>query len=459
MNRQSSLFLVLGLLGLWGCQGASKGPVSVQSTPTVEVVAPVRGNVERILTLTGDLRPYQEAKLYAKVAGHLQSLTVDVGDAVVEGQLLARLEIPEMQSKLRESAAEVSVSEAGMLTTRAEVQRSRQRLGEASQETGAARMEFEEARAQLQKARASEAFARQKKQRLEACYAADSGSVAVLELEQARADYRQSVAQIRAAEAERRASRRRWLASQERVQAAGEQVNVDLAKVQREQAEAEVSLRSWETQQSLARYAEIRAPFRGIVTARNLDPGDLVQTAVQGAQARLLPILVIADVRRLRLSLRVPEAEAARVVPGLPVWVEVQHQAAREAKVSRVSRALDPETRTMHAEVDLPNSDLAFTAGGFARVRLRLEKRSQVLTVPLPGVVTDKDQSSLWVVGSDSRASRLPVQTGWQQDGMVEIRQGLKGDERVVTVGKEQLSGKGGPVRVLEPPAANQKPR
>jgi membrane fusion protein, multidrug efflux system len=115
--RSDANLILLGLAlaasaTLSACKPSSAGPAQLPSPPVaVKVIMPKRGSITRFVTLPGEIRPYQEATLYAKVAGYLKNITVDKGDQVKEGALLAEIEVPELIAEQARDKAEVEVAE------------------------------------------------------------------------------------------------------------------------------------------------------------------------------------------------------------------------------------------------------------------------------------------------------------------------------------------------------------
>lgn len=439
-------FLAAGLA--CGCQQsrAGAGLVTIAATPTVDTVRPEKKTVERSLLLSGDLSAYQEARLYAKVSGYLKSVPVDIGDPVRPGQLLAVIEAPELDAEHSKQQAEVTAAQAEIRGSQAEAGQAEAGVSEAQAVTGVASAHIREVGTELAIARAGASLARQKLRRLEAVYQVDPGSVAALDLEVARADVAEKGSTVEAALARRLVAQRQLQAAQSRTASARANLQARLARVESAKDASEVKSRQMDSSQVVARYQELRSPLQGFVVARNLDPGALVQAAAQSAQNQIVPILIVADSRRLRLILQVPESEAASVSVGTPAQVEIVGREPLQAKVSRTSRSLDAQTRTMRAEIDIANASLALKPGMMARVRLRLSRHEGVWALPPAAILSDKGKRSVWVV-EGGLARKLPIKIGFEDEQSVEVTEGIAGGEQVVSEGKEQILGKGGPVR------------
>jgi RND family efflux transporter MFP subunit len=181
-------------------------------------------------------------------------------------------------------------------------------------------------------------------------------------------------------------------------------------------------------------YATIEAPFDGVVTARSIDPGDMVHQA-SSPKGSAEPLLKVAKLDVIRVKTYVPEREA--------VWADIGDAAAISfdalpgqafsGTVARLSGAIDPATRTMLVEIDLPNPDGRIRPGLYGQVRLALEQRDRALALPSAAVLFGDGGAFVFVAAAGDVARRTAVQTGLNVGGWVEILAGLGGDERVVT--------------------------
>jgi RND family efflux transporter MFP subunit len=195
-------------------------------------------------------------------------------------------------------------------------------------------------------------------------------------------------------------------------------------------------------------YATIEAPFAGVVTARAIDPGDMVFQA-SSPKGSAEPLLRVARLDVIRVKTYVPEREA--------VWTDVGDTAtvvfdalpgrAFVGTIARVSGAIDPATRTMLAEIDLPNEDGRIRPGFYGQTRIVLENRERALALPSSAVRYDDAGAYVLSVDSGDVVRRLTLEIGLEVGGWVEIVGGLSGDERVVNGPAANLSD-GATVRV-----------
>jgi membrane fusion protein (multidrug efflux system) len=198
-------------------------------------------------------------------------------------------------------------------------------------------------------------------------------------------------------------------------------------------------------------YATIQAPFDGIVTARGIDRGDMVYQA-SSPKGSGQPLLRVAQVDVIRVKTYVPERDAIWVDAGDPATVAFEGVpgVTFEGKVSRLSGVLDPATRTMLVEIDLPNTDGRIRPGFYGRTEIALERREGALALPSAAVRTEGGNAFVYVIGEGDTVRRTAVAIGIQDAGWVEIESGLTGGERVVAGNVSGLSD-GSAVRAVAP--------
>lgn len=187
-------------------------------------------------------------------------------------------------------------------------------------------------------------------------------------------------------------------------------------------------------------YTKVRAPYNGIVTARFVDPGALIQAAVSSA-TQAVPLFTIMDTAVLRFYVNVPQEDAPYVKKGTPVAIVLKDLEGKtlEAAVTRSTMSLDPGTRTMLVEIDIPNPGRALAPGMFAEVILYLRRHQDALVVPPAALVSENSSKAVFVV-ERGIVRKVQVQTDIDDGVWVEITSGLTGAEDVVVVGKARLT-------------------
>jgi RND family efflux transporter MFP subunit len=188
-------------------------------------------------------------------------------------------------------------------------------------------------------------------------------------------------------------------------------------------------------------YATIQAPFDGVVTARTIDPGDMVYQA-SSPKGSGQPLLRVAKLDVIRVKTYVPERDSTWVDVGDPAVVAFDALSGTTfaGKVARLSGVLDPGTRTMLVEVDLPNADGRIRPGFYGRTQITLERRERILALPTAAVRDDGGNAYVYVVAPDGTAKKTLVTLGLQDAGWVEIAAGLTGGERVIAAAVTGLS-------------------
>jgi RND family efflux transporter MFP subunit len=344
------------------------------------VVAAIRGPLVSSLTVAGQFQPYQEVDLHAKVSGYIRSIKVDIGDRVRQGEILAELEVPELQDQLQGAQAEVRHTQS----------------------------EIERAQSEVVSAASTYAALHAAYTRLLQASKERPGLIAEQELDDARAKDQESEAQIGVAKAS--------------LDAMQQQLGVSRADSHRIQ--------------TLTNYEQIISPFNGVVTMRYADTGSLIQSGTS-SNTQSMPVVRVAQSDLLRLRMPVPESDVPYIHEGGDVQVKVN--ATRRAfvgKIVRFSRALDTETRTMLTEVDVPNADLALSPGMYAETIIQLQRRNDAIFVPAQAVVQNGDQAYVLVVNSSHQVEKRNVVLGIQTADRLEITSGLNAGEQVIASGQ-----------------------
>src|SRR3989454_1767550 len=302
---------------LCGCEHSTdESPQKAPPPVSVQIVHPRKGEITRNVTLPGEVKAYQQATLYAKVAGYLKTITVDKGDQVKQGGLIADIEVPEMLADLARYKAEVEVAEL---------------------------------------------------------------------------DYK------------------RLSESQKKLPDLVVPQTVDNAK-----GKLDVAKASLERTETLLGFAKIIAPFSGVITKRLVDPGAFIPAATSGSAAQNAAIVTLTDFNRVRVQVAVPELETSLVATDQPVKLTVDGLPGRtfDGKITRFSYALDEATRTMLAEIELPNPRLELRPGMYAIVKIGIEQKTDVLLLPAEALAVEKAGVFVFTM-EGGHAKKIPVKTGF----------------------------------------------
>jgi RND family efflux transporter MFP subunit len=168
-------------------------------------------------------------------------------------------------------------------------------------------------------------------------------------------------------------------------------------------------------------YAQIKAPYDGVVTQRNVNTGDFVQPAGMGGARR--PLFVVMQTDPVRVFINVPGVDAPWIKDGDPVFLMLQGAGGRpfEGKVTRTARSLAPRERTLRTEIDLPNADGKLLPGMYAQATITVQ-HPNVWTLPV-GAIRTEGESTFCFRMVDGKAVRTPVQVGLTGEGIVEVLQ------------------------------------
>jgi RND family efflux transporter MFP subunit len=248
---------------------------------------------------------------------------------------------------------------------------------------------------------------------------------------------RQQLRAAEAAQAEVHAAIESARAAHEESQAKVQQAMADQKAAQ---ARLRVAQANLARAQTMLQYAEIKVPFAGVITQRNVDVGHLVQPGGNTTA----PLLVVARTDRVRVFVEVPEREAPLVTcgdEGDPATITIQALGNRafDARVTRSSWSLDSANRTLRAEIELDNQQDLLRPGVYATVRIRLDERENVLSLPVAALVQDGPVPYCCVVKQSKIEHRL-LQLGLRAENEVEILSGISENDTVVLVRPHSLA-------------------
>ena len=213
-------------------------------------------------------------------------------------------------------------------------------------------------------------------------------------------------------------------------QSDGAQADLDVAK-----AITDVARRELDELDELIKYAQLTAPFDGVVTQRYVDPGDLVRDTQIGFSKDEPPLFVITKLDKVRVRVHVPERDAPLATVGdvAKIWLQALPGEVFESEISRMAGVLDEQTRTMLIEIDLPNPDGRLRPGMFGQASITLAPPGDTLTLPANAVHYDEQGNSyVYVVSTSNQVVIAEVQTGLDNGEHIEIIAGLNGNERIV---------------------------
>lgn len=420
LKRHRVGFVLLGLLVLVGVLVAyrlkeqqARAVTRVRPDVLVGVLNPGRRDLDVKLAFTADILAAQQAAIFSKVSGYIRRIHADRGDFVTAGQLLVEVDDLELQAALQQARAALLTGEAGLEVARSTLEGQRANL--------------ENQKANLAKARAVADNDARQAQRMKTLF--ERGLVSATDYENARTTTESSAAGVLAAVAQLRVAE---------VQVTTQESQVRLSQAQIETYRAALHL----SQTNLAN-TRLMAPFAGYISQRNLDNGASVSAQSAGTSTTSVGILVLQDIGTVKLQIEVPERDIARVAVGAPVSITADPYQGQTfaGKVVRVVHSLDPRTRTMGVEVDIPNSDRRLKPGMYARAEVLVDTRQGVLTIPVEALRVGEARPSVMVV-RNGLVEPVHVELGLSDSRFVEIRQGLGEQDQVILQGKDLVKPK-----------------
>lgn len=351
-----------------------------QRNVPVGIVKVERHPLQRQLTVSSELVPFQEIDVYAKESGYVSQLLVDYGTHVKKGQLMAVLEIPELQAQLQQD-------KAALKSLQDQVANAQNQLSRTQAQHKVLHLEFE---------------------RLNGVAQNRPGLVAQQEVDDVQG---------------------RDLAAEAQVDAA--QSNLEAAKSNVSAQEAKLA-----HDQDIYSYSRITAPFDGVVTERDANLGTLVQAGTNSS-TNVLPIVRLSQENLYRLVIPVPETYISYIRIGDAVTVRIPAlNKDFPGKVARFASEVRDATRTMHTEVDIENRSGELIPGLYAEATLTLNRKGDALTVPVQAIDQQGDHASVLLVDSSNKVERCPIVLGIEGDSEndAEVVSGLnEGDEVVVS--------------------------
>jgi HlyD family secretion protein len=412
-----------------------------QPLPRVTVIAPERKPLVRTIELPGRAEAFEVAPLFAKVTGYVTKIPVDIGDPIKgptddePGTVLCELLVPEVKEELAQKAATVAQRKAEVQQAEAGV-----KLAEATVRSASAKVQ--EAQASVSREEAQ--FSRWKSEFERVAQLAESGAVTRKVADETRA-------QLDAADAGRKEVSAR-IASVEALaqesQAGLEKAKADAVAIRSQLAVAEAEQRRLA---AMLDYAVIRAPFDGVVVERNVHTGHLVTAGSTGAQH---PLLVVMRSDPIRVFVDVPEVDAVHVKAGTKVELRIPSLPGEPVMgtVTRTGWSLNETSRTLKAEIDVPNAEGQWRPGQYVLVKLTIAELMDALSLPKTAIVTQDKQTYCYAIDAQNQVIRKPIALGLQAGNDFEIRTGLTGDERVIGVNPNAFR-EGQTVEIAPPPA------
>lgn len=356
--------------------------------PAVSVVHPKPGNIRDEIVLPGNVQAFTDSPIYARASGYLKQWFIDIGGHAKAGQQLAIIEAPELDQQVSQAKATLQQAQAAL----------------------------DQAVANEQQGKANEQLARVNAERW--ANLVKKGAVSRQENDQYQTQYQAQTANLNALEQAIAAARSNIAADQ-----------ANLARLQEMQG-----------------YEIVKAPFDGIVTARNVDVGALINAGNGGPAQELFHM---ASTAKLRVYVSVPQANSRAATPGLKCYLTLTEFPGRKfaGTLVRTAGAIDQTTRTLLTEVDVDNAAGELRPGAYAEVHLQIPEGARTLIVPVSVLLFRSEGLRIGVV-RDNRAELVPVILGKDYGNEVEVVSGLAPEDQVIANPPDSLTA-GAQVQVV----------
>jgi RND family efflux transporter MFP subunit len=344
--------------------------------PTVLASATRLAPGSETIDLPGDLQSIVESPIFARADGYLKTRSVDIGDRVKTGQLMAELETPELDQQIAQARATLAQAQASLKELQADIELSRANLN-------------------LSK------VTQDRWQRL-----ADKGVVSRQDLDEKRADLG-----VKQAQADRAVA--------------------SLATAQETVRASDANLHRLQEMKSFAR---VTAPFDGVVTARNVDIGTLINAGNGGTSREMFRV---ARLQPIRIFINVPQTYVEEIRDGEAAELRVQERPGEvfPAHVTNISHSLDTNSRSMLVILETPNSGSLLFPGMYAQVRFRSAARTAkpLLRIPADTLVIDKTGTRVAVVDSGKMVHFRNIVVGQDLGSEIEVVSGLIPGDLVIS--------------------------
>lgn len=379
------------------------------AVPVVETITPRPAEASNELILPATTQAIQETIVSARTSGYVRRWLIGIGQPVKAGQLMAEIDVPETNLLLSQAQQEFAESNQAVAQGKAELAQAEAGLQQSEAQLKQARTNLELARVNLQR---SKTLAMQ-------------GVVSQQDTDDKQAIFDTRLADIEVAQAAVRSH-------QSSVKAQQATINARISTSGARQANAQ-------------RFAEIQshqkvvAPFDGIVTARYIEVGTLITPS--GGTAAAPGLYRVSRLDTIRIFVNVPQAFAPAVNAGLETEIIVKELSPRKytGKVLGTTHSIDTASRTMMAEIRVPNADHQFLPGMYAQVKFTLPTTKRSVTIPAGAMVVNAAGTQVVVVRADQTIHFQPVEIGRDFGKEIEIVAGLGGGEAIIATPSDAL--------------------
>jgi RND family efflux transporter MFP subunit len=416
--RGGLLVLVVALLGGTGCNNKAAATSEDDQVKGVKVTTttPKVMTISRQIEQPGYLKAYESTPIYTKISGFVETVRVDIGDSVKKNELLAKLWIPEVVSDLKVKADKIKQAQAD--------------LKQAKENANAVEASVKSAKSHVDEAKACvlKCVADVKRWQAEEVRAKKLLKEGIYDVQ----TYDETVHQVKVSDASEIESRAKKEAADSTLEETHARYSKAKADVEVASAHLDVAKSEYAQFKDWVDYSELRAPFDGKVTLRNVHTGHFLQPSMSGSTSKSAePLFCVMRCDIMRVTIQVPEKDAPLVKDGDAARIRLQALPGRqiEGTVTRSSWSLDERARTLRVEVHVPNPNEVLRPGMYANVVITA-KVPHALVLPPQAVMTDGDKSYC-----------AQVENGVVHRIFVEV--GIEGDEGIQMLRKQAPNSKG----------------
>jgi len=374
----------------------------------VQVAAVTRQPMTYSLVANGDISPLFQVDLSPKVSGYLEKISVQIGDSVKQGQVIAQIDRAEFVQKVKEIEAKLAQAKAAADEVEA---------GTRSEDIRQAEEAVKQAQSRFDNAKTT-------RQRMEALYSREIIS---------KKDFDNADTECAVCEAQ-------LSSSQEKLKQLKEGARPEVREGSRAKVKEMEAILAQE--QIRLQNTQIIAPFAGEIVRRNVDSGALVSPSTA--------LVTLVHLETLKVVANVLEKDVSLVNLGMKAKILTEAYPGKpfEGTVVRINKALDLATRTLPAEINVPNPGHLLKPGMFAKIEMILKEIPNALTVPKEAVLKEEGKDFVFAVEGD-QAFRKPVVTGIERESLIEIVEGVKEGDKIVIRGQESLRDRS-TIRIVE---------
>ncbi|MEH2296983.1 efflux RND transporter periplasmic adaptor subunit [Nostoc sp.] len=388
--------LAIGILPRLSQRSELQAAVKEASTLTsVNVITPRRATASTKLELPGSVVALNQTTIYARSTGYLRRWYADIGDRVRAGQLLAEIDSPDTDQQVLQAKAELAQAQANVLQSRASLAKGI---------------------SDLKQAQANLLIARQSWQRWQ--FLVKKGAVAQQDTDTKYATYQANLANVEAAQ---------------------NTINSDSANVKAAEANVYASQANFQRNTVLQSYNKVTAPFAGVITARNVNTGVLISagngnTNTSNTNTSNTSLYTIAAYDKLDVNVNVPQSLSQSLQTNQTAQITVKElpQQAFTGKVVRTSNAIDPNTRTLLAQLEVHNSNGTLRPGMYANVTFAINRNDPPFVVPDSALVVNAGGTQVATLTKNQTVHYQKVVVGRDYGTEVEITSGLTGNESLI---------------------------